>query len=158
MGNNYNFGSFSNLEKCARKSVLTFWIPQRKRSFTEWMFDFIYLGTKFMSPQNIEKLSNLHAHDYNDMLVTINSDRIKIAQYQWKVLFSPIYGRAITTKRDQWLLKNWIRKNNKFCWITSAFNFVVTFVHCLIPHDINWVRNSVQNEYVPFVVAVNLGE
>ncbi len=82
------------MEKIAQKSiiqhdddVLNFWTPQRKRSLTEQIFNFIYLGTKFISPHNIEKLPNLHTHVYYNMLVDITSDRIKIAQY-WCKCFS----------------------------------------------------------------------
>ncbi len=90
------FVNFSNLVKYAQKSiiqhddnVLTFWTPQRNRSLTERIFNFIYLGTKFILPHNIEKLSNLHAHVYNNMLVAITSDRIKIAQYWCKGVVFP---------------------------------------------------------------------
>jgi hypothetical protein len=55
----------------------------------EGIFDFIYLGTKFISPHNIEKLSNLHAHVYYNMLVAITSDRIKIAQCWCKGVVFP---------------------------------------------------------------------
>jgi hypothetical protein len=53
------------------------------------MFDFIYLGTKFISPHNIEKLFDCHAHVYYNMLVAITSDRIKIAQYWCKGVVFP---------------------------------------------------------------------
>ncbi len=44
-----------------------------------------------MLPHNIEKLSNLHAHVYYNMLVaiTITSDRIKIAQYRGEGVIFP---------------------------------------------------------------------
>jgi hypothetical protein len=68
---------------------LPFWTRQRNRSLTEQIFDFIYLGTKFILPHNIEKLSNLHAHVYYNMLVAITSDRFKIAQYWCKGIIIP---------------------------------------------------------------------
>jgi hypothetical protein len=102
---NNNFGKFSILEKKSRKSivqhnddVLTFWTPQRNKSLTEWIFNFIYLGTKFISPPNIEKLSNLHAHVYYNMLVAI-SDRIKIAQYWCKGVVFPNIRKCNNNKK-----------------------------------------------------------
>ncbi len=71
---------------------------KRNRSLTEQNFDFIYLGVKFISPHNIEKLSGFHAHVYYNIFVAITSDRIKIAQYQCKGVIFPMYGRTMTGK------------------------------------------------------------
>ncbi len=65
-------------------NVLTLWTPQSKISLTERILIFIYLGTYFILPHNIEKLSNLHAHVQYNMRVAITSDRIKIAQHWCK--------------------------------------------------------------------------
>ncbi len=80
-------------------NVLTFWTPQRNRSLTQQIFNFIYLGTKYILPHNIEKLSDFHAYVYYNMLVTITTDRIKIAQYQCKCVVFPHIRKSNNSKK-----------------------------------------------------------
>ncbi len=63
-----------------------------------------------MLPQIIEKLSNLHAHVYYDMLVAINSDRIKIAQYQWKGVVFPNTRKSNNNKKGPGIAEELDRK------------------------------------------------
>jgi hypothetical protein len=83
-----NFGKIST----NYVSVLTVWTPKRKRSLTEQIFNFIYLGTKFILPHNIEKMSNLHAHVCCNNLITITINWIKIAQSSLMFSITLIYS------------------------------------------------------------------
>jgi hypothetical protein len=66
------------------------------------------------------------------MLVTITSDRIKIAQHWCKGVVFPNIRKSKTNNKNGPVIAEQLdqKKQQVFC-IKSAFNFVVTFVHCL---------------------------
>jgi hypothetical protein len=71
------------------------------------------------------------------MFVGLTSDRIKIAQHWCKGIVFPNIRKNNNNKKGPVVANQLDQKNNKFCLITSAFNFVVTFVRCLISHGTN---------------------
>ncbi len=93
------FQIWKNLHKILSFNMMIKFLPFAHHTPTEWIFDFIYLGTNFFLPHNIEKLSNFHAHVYYNMLVAITTDRIKIAQYWCKGVVFPHIPKSNNSKK-----------------------------------------------------------